>query len=108
MDTEFDPTAYADVVPVPDDDGPDPPAPIAYSPQCACLRWADWSEWQRVRVLRLVASRTHSFLFPKPLPAVSAVMGVFRALFAAREASPRALTLCSQAIAMNPANYTAW
>lgn len=36
MDTEFDPTAYADVVPVPDDDSPDQPAPIAYSPQCSC------------------------------------------------------------------------
>lgn len=35
-------------------------------------------------------------------------MDVFRALYASREASPRALVLCSQAIRMNAANYTAW
>jgi hypothetical protein len=48
----------------------------------------------------------HSFPFPSS--ADRDVMGVFRALYARQEVSPRALALTEDAIALNPANYSAW
>ena len=108
MDTEFDPTAYADVVPVPDDDGQtrrhrSPTRPSVRAALVARTMPAEVTKGNHA----LSLSHSHS---PRVqlLPAVSAVMGVFRALYAAHEASPRALILCSQAISMNAANYTAW
>ncbi|KAJ4733614.1 Protein farnesyltransferase/geranylgeranyltransferase type-1 subunit alpha [Rhynchospora pubera] len=63
---------WADVRPVPQDEGPHPVVPIAYTEE-----FRD-------------------------------VMDYFRAVYVARELSPRALRLTTEALLRNPGNYTIW
>ena len=81
----FDPTSatWADVVPVPQDDGPYPLCPILYDPECTSRADAD-----------------------------SQAMDLFRALKQMHpgrvEASERALQLTAHLVYLNPANYSVW
>eukprot|EP00761_Pharyngomonas_kirbyi_P014748 gb/GECH01014778.1/.p1 GENE.gb/GECH01014778.1/~~gb/GECH01014778.1/.p1 ORF type:complete len:309 (+),score=54.56 gb/GECH01014778.1/:1-927(+) len=63
---------YSDITPIPQDDGPNPPAPIAYT-----------QEYKEI-------------------------MDYLRAFLQADELSQRALDLTTEAIDLNPANYTVW
>lgn len=83
--------AWEDVTPVPQNDGPHPVVPIAYSPKCAWLRTAT------PRIPRLT----------RRCP-VRETMDYFRAIVQSGEVSERALEITADAIEMNPANYTAW
>ncbi|KAJ8326114.1 hypothetical protein BDV3_006199 [Batrachochytrium dendrobatidis] len=69
---DFTTTLWADVTPIPQDDGPDPLVPIAYSPE------------------------------------YSKAMDYFRAVYALKEHSARALDLTSYIISQNSSHYTVW
>ncbi|GFZ49588.1 hypothetical protein JCM24511_07708 [Saitozyma sp. JCM 24511] len=69
---------WADITPIPQDDGPDPLVPIMYSTECELPRWH------------------------------RDAMDHFRAISLAKEHSERALELTETIIRMNPAHYTVW
>ena len=82
---------WAGVVPVPQDDGPNPICPIAYAPQCtaaACI-------CSRSRSSQVSLQVTHT-------------MDYFRAVLHKDERTERALRLTKEVIKLNAANYTAW
>lgn len=88
---------WADLEPVPQDDGPNPVAKIAYSDKCKM--WIKWAPHNCLffQIKYLV------FFFP-----VSDVYDYFRALLKKDERSERAFALTAEAIELNAANYTVW
>ena len=113
---------WADVVPVPQDDGPDPACPIAYTDECEAYPPAPRTPdppRHVVRAITALKSGGHArvrFVFARALPplfvgSVGAdrdVMDYFRALVKSDELSARAFNLTTDAIELNAANYTVW
>lgn len=81
---------WADVTPIPQDDGPNPLVPIAYSKEC---RYPTNS-------LKLFTDQESKI--------DSDAMDYFRAVTRTNEKSERVLTLIQDIIDMNPAHYTVW
>jgi protein farnesyltransferase/geranylgeranyltransferase type-1 subunit alpha len=79
---------WADITPIPQDDGPDPLVPIMYSTECELPRW-------HAAVTLLIRLDRDA-------------MDHFRAISLAKEHSERALELTEAIIRMNPAHYTVW
>jgi protein farnesyltransferase/geranylgeranyltransferase type-1 subunit alpha len=90
---------WADVQPIPQDDGVNPLVPIAYSRECMIPSCTTFSF--RSCVLCLLHSIT-----PKPLD--SDAMDYFRAVARTNEKSQRVFELTAHIIDMNPAHYTIW
>lgn len=83
---------WADVTPVPQDDGPSPLCPILYSPACESLHLL------LAGLLLTLLSRTID----------SSAMDLIRALLPADELSPRTLMLTEHLSQICPSSYTIW
>jgi protein farnesyltransferase/geranylgeranyltransferase type-1 subunit alpha len=83
---------WADVSPIPQDDGPNPLVPIAYSKECNVVN----------NSVCKVKQNLISFYID------SDAMDYFRAVTRTNEKSQRVLTLIQNIIDMNPAHYTVW
>jgi len=97
--------AWADVTPIPQDDGPSPVAAIAYTDECT---------HQRRRLVSDAPARPDGHVrrpltasLPSPTTDREA-MDYMRAVLAAREQSLRALALTERVLRMNPAHYPIW
>lgn len=87
---------WADVVKIPQDDGPDPIVSIAYPADCASA-------------LSLPYILSNLTLFASSLSSpVTDVMDCFRGVLKINEYSERTLALTLDVIEANPANYTVW
>ena len=80
---------WDDIIPVPQDDGPNPVAPIAYPPECNQNKMLSNPEFKY-------------FLSDK------VKMDIFRGVLRIGEHSLRALELTSELLEINAANYTVW
>ena len=76
MDTaiDFDSSEWEDVEPIPQDDGPVPVAPIAYSPDCASP--IPWQMWFGCSVCMHACMRVSSCLLTAPCACRSARNGL--------------------------------
>ena len=84
---------WADVVPIPQDDGPNPVVPLNYSESCLLVALAFLSPF--------ISFCCWVFL-------VVEAMNYFRAILKKDERSERGLKLSALAIDLNPSNYSAW
>jgi protein farnesyltransferase/geranylgeranyltransferase type-1 subunit alpha len=83
---------WEDVVPLPQDDGPNPVVAIAYAPECMC------------KIIPFFLATLHFQNYWK----VRAKMDVFRAVLQSEEKSQRVLKLTEDILSANAANYTVW
>lgn len=98
---------WADVVPVPQDDGQYPVVSISYTDKCKysltfepLIFYA--SDITPHRVMCQVMCNVMCFF------SVTDVYDYFRAILKSQEKSERALELTKDALELNPANYTVW
>lgn len=92
---------WADLEPVPQDDGPNPVVKIAYSEKCKIVTY-------NLRLNSCVLTQKNLTQRCIYLPTVSDVYDYFRALLKKDERSDRAFALTADAIELNAANYTVW
>jgi protein farnesyltransferase/geranylgeranyltransferase type-1 subunit alpha len=83
---------WADVTPIPQDDGPNPVVKIAYTKDCKALGFI--AEGYKL----LTMSRA----------VVTELMDLFRGVVARGEYSDRVLDLTEEILEINAANYTVW
>lgn len=88
--------AWSDVVPLAQDDGDHPIVQIAYSDHCNCVPLSTTN----IAVFHIQSDILFS--------TVRDVYDYFRAVVADRELSARAFGLTTDALQLNPANYTVW
>ena len=122
---EWDSSLFNDVTPVPQDDGPDPVVPIAYTDECR--RRPDDGDGDgdgdgdddgdgdgdgdkgghglETKVVVFFDLLTHVDVYGT---AVVKVMDLFRAFLKSNELTERALMLSEKVIRLNAANYVAW
>lgn len=87
---------WSDVVPIPQDDGPDPVVTIAYTEECKCHQ------------INLFIAKIKTKLQNIYIIQVVELMSVFRALSFQKEYSERGLELTQCLLDINPASYTVW
>ena len=90
---------WADVQPIPQDDGANPLVPIAYSHECKIL-------FTKHELFKSYATDIFYSTLPNRLD--SEAMDYFRAVARANEKSQRVFELTAHIIDMNPAHYTIW
>lgn len=88
---------WKDIQPVPQDDGPYPVVAIAYSERCKFL-FINTICYDLLR-FKLIKSREFTD---------KDVYDYFRGVVVKGEKSERVLSLCRDALILNPANYTVW
>jgi len=101
---------WKDITPIPQDDGPHPAVPIAYSEQCTFFTspWQNQIDhffWIIFNFNIIITIKTH---ICTSIKTVKETHDYFRAILNKNEISKRALDLTADLISMNAANYTAW
>jgi protein farnesyltransferase/geranylgeranyltransferase type-1 subunit alpha len=99
MSTFSDRPGWEDVVPVPQDDGPNALVKIAYSPSCKC---------HITPFHLLVLQDRYKSGYVLLTLADQQLMDLFRAILRSGELSERVLDLTEDLLDENAANYTVW